>query len=86
MESLALAAAGIVLLLVAMPVAAVGLSLAGFRIAGALVGGMALLSLWWFASVAPQVWQFYVPLAIAAAWSIRNVWRSFAMRVDCRHE
>lgn len=70
MESLALLAAAIVLLLVGLSVAALGLSLAGFRTAGAGAGVVALASLAWFAWNAPQVWAFYVPLAAAAAWAV----------------
>lgn len=72
MESLALAAAGIVLLLISLSVGSVCLSLAGRRVAGASVGVVSLASLAWFATVAPQVWAFWLPLALASAWAIKR--------------
>jgi len=70
MESLALLAALIVLVNVALPVLACGLSLAGLRTAGAVVGVVALVALGWFAWVAPQAWLFWVPLGLAALWAV----------------
>jgi len=70
MESLARAAALIVLVNLALPVLACGLSLAGLRTAGAVVGVVALAALGGFAWVAPQAWTFWVPLGLAALWAV----------------
>jgi len=70
MESLALAAAVIVLVNVALPVLACGVSLAGWRTAGAVVGVVALVALGGFAWVAPQAWTFWGPLGLAALWAV----------------
>jgi len=70
MESLALLAALIVLVNVALPVLACGLSLAGWRGAGAIVGVVACCSLAAFAIHFPQAWLLWAPLAVAALWPV----------------
>jgi len=70
MESLARVAALIVFVNLALPVLACGLSLAGLRTAGAVVGVVALAALGGFAYVAPQAWLFWLPLGLAALWAV----------------